>query len=99
LSSAVPGINFFPLQSVITLPSGIYLFCFRYVVPPGSSFTINYITQLNQIAYVRDNTYINQTYLYLSGQTSTPVTCGFPNISGLITYYLFISGQRILPTI
>jgi hypothetical protein len=99
LSSIVVGMNFFPLQTVVTLPSGVYLFTFRYVIPSGSSFQVNYINQFNQIGYILDNSYVNQSFLYLSGQTTIPPTCSFPNFIGLITYYLLLLGQRILPTI
>jgi hypothetical protein len=98
LSPIVVGINFFPLQSAVTLPSGVYFFALRYVVPSGSSFQYQIINHHNQIGYIADNLYLNGSYL-LSVQTSIPTTCGFPAISIASAYYLLISGQRILPTI
>jgi len=99
LSPIVVGINFFPLQTSVTLPSGIYFFAFRYVVPSGSSFQLQLINQLNQIGYVADDVYANYSYLLLGQITSIPTTCGFPNNANHATYYFHILGQRILPTI
>ena len=98
LSPIVVGRIFFPLQSEVTLPSGVYFFAFRYVVPSGSSFQHRIINQFNQIGYVFDNVYVNNSYLLLGLQTM-PTTCGFPNATIATTYYLLLSGQRILPTI
>jgi hypothetical protein len=98
LTPIVVGINFFPLQSAVTLPSGIYFFAFRYVVPTGSSFQHQYIYHFNQIGHITNNVYLNYTYL-LSVGPSIPTTCGFPNAFNPITYYLLLSGQRILPNI
>jgi hypothetical protein len=99
LSPIIVGINFFPLQSVVTLPSGLYFFTLRYVVPSGSSFQFHIINQFNQIGYVLNNVYTNYSYLLATSQTSTPTTCPFPNISNIGAYYFLIYGQRILPTI
>jgi len=98
LSPIVVGNNFFPLQTPVTLPSGVYLFAFRYVVPTGSSFQYQIIYHHNPIGYIVDNNYSNGTFL-VSFQTSIPPTCGFPFATNPYAYYFLISGQRILPTI
>jgi len=98
LSAITAGVNFFPLQTVVTLPSGIYLFAFRQVVPFGSNFQLNYINHFNQIAYIMDNNYSNQSLLYLTNQSSLPSNLGFPNFAGS-TLYILLLGQRILSTI
>jgi hypothetical protein len=98
LSPIVVGRIFFPLQSEVTLPSGVYFFAFRYVVPSGSSFQHRIINQSNQIGYVFDNVYINSSYLLSVSQTM-PTTCGFPNSTIATTYYLLLLGRRILPNI
>jgi len=99
LNPIIVGSIFFPLQTTINVSSGVYFFALRYVVPIGSSFQFRIINQFNQIGYVLDNSYVNNSYLLLSSQTSIPPTCVFPNISNVGCYYLLISGQRILPTI
>jgi hypothetical protein len=99
LSTIVVGANFFPLQSTITLQSGVYFFAFRYVIPSGSSFQFQIINQINQIGYIVDNAYVNYSYLFLGNQTLLPPTCPFPNAGLNTTYYFLISGQRILPNI
>jgi hypothetical protein len=99
LSPIIVGANFFPLQSTITLQSGVYFFAFRYVIPVGSSFQHQFINQLNQIGYIVDNAYVNYSYLVLGPVTSIPTTCPFPNGGLNTTYYFFILGQRILPNI
>jgi hypothetical protein len=99
LAPIVVGGNFFPLQSAITLPSGVYFFAFRYVIPIGSSFQHQFINHFNQIGYVVDNIYTNYSYLLSGHPTSLPPTCPFPNGGFNTTYYLLILGQRILPNI
>jgi len=98
LSPILVGVNFFPLQTPVTLPSGVYFFALRYVIPLGSSFQFRIINQINQIGHIINNIYTNSSYLVLTS-TSIPTICGFPNSVNLVTYYLLISGQRILPTI
>jgi hypothetical protein len=99
LSPIVTGINFFPLQSAVTLSSGVYFFAFRYVIPVGSSFQHQFINHFNQIGHIVDNAYTNHSYLISGHPTSIPTTCPFPNGGLNTTYYFFILGQRILPNI
>jgi hypothetical protein len=98
LSPIVVGINFFPLQTPVTLQSGVYFFAFRHVVPSNSNFQYNYINHYNQISYIMNNNYLNHSILYLTNQPLLPTSLMFPN-SGPSTIYLLLSGQRILPTI
>lgn len=99
LSPIVVGNNIFNLQTPQTLPSGVYFFALRCVVPVGSSFTFSYISAMNQILNVNDNEFGAYSYTVLISQTSMPSTCVFPLYSNNSAYYFLISGQRILPTI
>jgi hypothetical protein len=95
----VVGNNIFNLQTPYLLPSGVYFFAFRCVVPGGSSFTFSYISSMCQILNVNDNEFGAYSYSVLSNQTSMPTTCGFPLFANNTAYYFLISGQRILTTI
>lgn len=99
LSPIVVGNNIFNLQTPQTLPSGVYFFALRCVVPGGSSFTFSYISSMGQILNINDNEFGAYSYVVLTNQPSMPSTCVFPLYSNNSAYYFLISGQRILPTI
>jgi hypothetical protein len=99
LSPIVVGNNIFNLQTPYLLPSGVYFFALRCVVPGGSSFTFSFISSMGQILNINDNEFGAYSYSVLSNQTSMPTTCGFPLFANNSAYYFLISGQRILPTI
>jgi len=99
LSPIVVGANFFNLPSPVFLPSGVYFFAYRYEVPSGSSFQIQYINQFNQVGYIADNNYRNFSYYVEGNKTAMPTTCGFPYLAAGVTYYYLLAGERILKNI
>jgi len=95
----VVGNNIFNLQSPITLPSGVYLFGWRFELPTNSSFILSIVSGVNQLLNVNNDEFGAYSYVSLSGQTSMPTNCGFPSFISNNTIYFLISGQRILLTI
>jgi len=97
--SIVYGKNYSPLLSPITLPSGIYIFLVRYVVPSGSYFRRRYIDRYSQIGFIDSFSHINFAMIDYGFSGSLPIISNFPN--GLFSANLFflILGNRILPTI
>jgi hypothetical protein len=93
------GKNYSSLPSPITLPSGIYIFAVRYMIPLGSYFRYRCIDQYNQIGFIDSFSNINFSYIYDSSMSSLPTTLPFPNAGNQITLFFLISGDRILPTI
>jgi hypothetical protein len=104
LFTITTGRNYSPLLSSVTLPSGIYIFAIRYLVPTMSYFTYRCISRNNQIGFVISNLHVNFTNIIVPSSTSLPTTIPFPNSAFSVAnsaeiFYSLILGQRILPTI
>jgi hypothetical protein len=93
------GKNYSPLLSPITLPSGIYMFLVRYVIPFGSYLRLRIVQGENQIGFIDSFNHINFSITSNGFSSSLPITSSFP-VAGLSATLLFlILGDRILPTI